>query len=159
MPIIRLVTEIKAPKNIVFDLSRSIDLHVVSTAQTNEEAIAGRTSGLIGDGESVTWRAKHFGVTQLLTSRITVFEKPDYFVDEMVSGTFKSFKHEHIFNEENDVTIMTDIFDYKSPYGVLGRIADSLFLKSYMSNLLVKRNRVVKEFAEDVDKYEKVLSL
>ena len=54
MPKIKLETEINAPQKIVFDLSRSIDLHKISTKETNEEAIAGVTSGLIGENQSVT---------------------------------------------------------------------------------------------------------
>lgn len=148
MPIISLKTHIKASRSIVFDLSRSIDLHKISTEHTNEEAIAGVTSGLIGMGESVTWRAKHFGIYQKLTSRITAFEQPSYFVDEMEKGIFKYFKHEHIFETFGDETIMKDVFDYESPLGMLGKLADRLFLKDYMRRLLEKRNEVIKEFAE-----------
>lgn len=79
MPAIRITTKVNAPIQVVFDLSRSIDLHKISTAHTNEEAIAGKTSGLIGLGESVTWKAKHLGKTRLLTSKITVFERPYFF--------------------------------------------------------------------------------
>ncbi|QNK78212.1 SRPBCC family protein [Winogradskyella sp. PAMC22761] len=145
---IELKTEIKADRNIVFDLSRSIDLHKISTEQTNEEAIAGKTSGLIGMNESVTWRAKHFGIYQKLTSKITEFDRPKHFADEMVKGAFKEFKHEHHFAELNGGTLMTDFFDYESPFGILGKIADNLFLKKYMTELLTERNRIVKEFAE-----------
>ena len=148
MPKIELRTEIRADRNIVFDLSRSIDLHKISTKKTNEQAIAGKTSGLIGINESVTWKAKHFGIYQNLTSKITEFEKPKFFVDEMIKGAFKEFKHEHRFEELNGGTLMTDFFDYKSPYGILGKLADKLFLKKYMTELLTERNRVIKEFAE-----------
>ena len=158
MPRIELRTEIKASKEIVFDLSRSIDLHKISTEHTNETAIAGKTSGLIGMDESVTWRAKHFGIYQKLTSKITEFERPDFFVDEMVKGAFKSFRHEHHFEEFNGGTLMTDYFDYESPLAFLGRIADKLFLKKYMMNLLAERNRIVKEFAE-TDKWKKIISV
>ena len=154
MPRIELQTEIKADRNIVFDLSRSIDLHKISTEQTNEEAIAGKTSGLIGMNESVTWRAKHFGIYQKLTSKITEFERPSMFVDEMVKGAFKSFRHEHHFEDLNGVTLMTDYFNYKSPFGILGKLADKLFLKKYMTDLLAERNRIVKDFAE-TDKWKK----
>lgn len=98
MPILNITTKIKAPIEIVFDLSRSIDLHKISTKHTKEEAIAGKTSGLICKNESVTWRAKHFGIYQTLSSKITAFKKPHYFIDEMQQGIFKSFKHEHIFH-------------------------------------------------------------
>ncbi|WP_439487178.1 SRPBCC family protein [Algoriphagus sp.] len=98
--------------------------------------------------ESVTWRARHFGVYQTLTSRITDFNNPIFFADEMVSGAFRSFRHEHHFIDSEGVTIMTDIFEYRSPMGILGLLADKLFLKKYMTKLLVERNSIVKEFAE-----------
>lgn len=145
---IELRTEIKARKEIVFDLSRSVDLHKISTEHTNEEAIAGKTSGLIGPEEWVTWRAKHFGVYQKLTSKIIEFKRPDFFTDEMVKGAFKSFRHEHHFKEHNGGTLMTDYFDYKSPFGLLGYLADLIFLKRYMKGLLEIRNQTIKEFAE-----------
>ena len=62
MPIVKLVTDIRAPIERVFDLSLSIDMHKASMAGSGETAVAGVTSGLIGLGESVTWRARHFGV-------------------------------------------------------------------------------------------------
>ena len=148
MPVIQLETFIKADQKIVFDLARSIDLHQVSTAHTNERAIAGKISGLIELNEWVTWEAKHFGIVQKLSSKITAMIYPDYFVDEMVSGAFKSFKHQHIFKAKGGETIMTDVFDYVSPYGILGKLADWLFLKQYMRDLLVQRNNVIKEHAE-----------
>lgn len=157
MPRIELRTEIKASKEIVFDLSRSIDLHKISTEHTNETAIAGKTDGLIGLNESVTWRAKHFGVYQKLTSKITEFERPNLFVDEMVNGAFKSFRHEHHFTDIIGGTLMVDYFDYKSPLGVLGKLADKLFLKKYMMDLLEKRNETVKEFAES-DKWKQIVA-
>ena len=157
MPVIRLETRIAAPKARVFDLSRSIDLHKISTEHTNEEAVAGVTAGLIGEHESVTWRARHFGIYQTLTSKITAFQRPEYFVDEMVQGIFKRFKHEHIFKEESGKTLMIDVFDYESPLGILGKIADWLFLQRYMEGLLEKRNETIKAFAES-DRWREVLS-
>lgn len=77
MPKIEFKTKIYADKIVVFDLSRSIDLHKISTRHTNEEAIFGKTSGLIELNESVTWRAKHFGFYQTLTSKITEMKSPD----------------------------------------------------------------------------------
>jgi ligand-binding SRPBCC domain-containing protein len=157
MPVIVLHTYIDAPIDVVFNLSRSIDLHKLSTAHTNEEAIAGKTSGLIGLGESVTWRAQHLGFVQELTSKITAYNAPLYFADEMVKGAFKRFKHEHIFKLEDDVVLMTDRFDYESPFGILGKIANILFLEKYMTNLLITRNAMVKEFAEDEARFRWVL--
>jgi len=148
MPIIYLETFIAAPIEKCFDLARSIDLHMESTKHTGETAIAGKTSGLIELNETVTWRAKHLGIWQTLTSKVTEMERPKYFADEMVQGAFNAFHHEHRFESVADRTKMIDIFDYTSPLGLLGKLADRLFLKSYMKRLLVKRNEVIKRYAE-----------
>lgn len=158
MPAIIIETRIKASVEICFDLSRSIDLHKISTADTNEEAVAGVTNGLLGMGQSVTWEATHFGVRQQLTSKITSFHRPYTFTDEMEKGAFKRFSHKHIFKKvDQNESCMIDVFDYQSPLGILGRLADWLFLKSYMKNLLIKRNQVIKEFAEN-GSYKELLS-
>lgn len=148
MPTIVLYTTINAPIQRCFDIARDIDIHVASTAHTGERAIAGRTSSLIGPGETVTWRAKHFGIWQNLTSKITDFNAPVFFTDEMVSGAFKSFRHEHHFTGDDKQTVMRDVFVFESPFGVLGKLANWLFLKRYMTGLLVTRNKVIKEEAE-----------
>lgn len=156
MPKIELTTEIYSAIGICFDLSRSIDLHKISTKHTNEEAIAGKTSGLINLHETVTWQATHFGIRQKLTSKITGFDRPYYFRDEQVKGAFISFYHEHIFEEHEDKVIMKDVFVYESPFGVLGKLFNQLVLTKYMKKLLVKRNKVIKEFAE-TNKWKEVL--
>ena len=150
MPTIILSTIINASPELVFDLSRSVDLHQVSTAHTNEKVVAGRLTGLIELGESVTWRAKHFGFYQKLTSMITEFDQPNFFTDEMVSGAFESFKHIHKFEAFDNGTLMTDIFLYVSPLGIFGKVADYLFLKRYMKNLLGHRNIIIKQHAEAI---------
>lgn len=133
----------------VFDLSLSIDLHRISTAHTLEEAVAGTTTGLIGLHETVTWKAKHFGKFRLLTTQITEMHRPLFFADEMVWGDFKAFRHEHRFEKAREGTLMTDRFDYTSPYGLIGRLADFLFLKAYMKRLLLVRNETIRDFAEN----------
>ena len=156
MPVIKLLSSINAPAERCFDLSRSIDLHLISTRHTGERAIDGTTSGLISLGETVTWRAKHLGIWQTLTSKITEYKSPHFFVDEQVRGAFESFRHEHHFHQKGSVTTMTDIFDYKSPLGLIGKLADTLFLEQYMTNLLYERNRAIKEYAES-EKWREVL--
>lgn len=148
MPRIEREFLIRAPIEVCFDLARSIDIHMDSTAQTRERAVGGRTSGLIELGESVTWEAVHFGIRQRLTARITEMERPFRFVDEMVSGAFHSFYHVHEFYEVEEGTRMVDIFEYRSPYGWLGVLADQLFVTAYMDRFLTQRNLHIKRVAE-----------
>ena len=158
MPRIEVITEVRAPIAVVFDLSRSIDAHQATQTSHNERAVAGRITGLIEMGEDVTWEATHFGVRQKLTSRIVQMDRPRHFRDSLVRGAFKRFDHDHFFESSSQrITTMRDIFDYTSPLGFLGVIADSLFLTSYMRRLLEERNQIIKRIAESGD-YAKYLS-
>ncbi len=158
MPYIEIITKIRSPNTIVFDLSRSIDAHQATQTSHNERAVAGRVTGLIEMGGDVTWEATHFGVRQKLTNRIVQMDRPRHFRDSLVSGASKRFDHDHFFESTSqDSTTMRDIFDYTSPLGFLGVIADSLFLCSYMRRLLEERNEIIKRIAESGD-YGKYLS-
>ncbi|MDX2268654.1 MAG: SRPBCC family protein [Bryobacter sp.] len=149
MPILQVETRIRASAQACFDASRNIDLHMASTPGSNEKAIGGVTSGLISLHEEVTWDATHFGVRQQLTSRITEFNPPHHFRDTMVRGIFAHFEHDHYFYEQQDgSTLMVDTFDYASPLGALGRLADWLFLKNYLQRFLAQRGRLLKEHLE-----------
>jgi ligand-binding SRPBCC domain-containing protein len=148
VPTIKLKTMIHAPVDRCFDLARSIDLHIEAAGRTQERAVGGRTSGLIGLDETVTWRGKHFGLWHELTVAITAFDPPGYFQDTMTKGAFASMRHEHHFESSAGSTIMQDKFTFQSPLGPLGALADKLILKRYMRGFLTERNRVLKSVAE-----------
>ena len=148
MPHIHITTFIAAPVERVFDLSRSINLHQVSTVSTGEKAIAGVLNGLISLHETVTWQAKHLFKTRQFTSRISAMQSPHFFVDEMVKGDFINFYHEHHFKAAENGSILIDKIKFETPYGIFGKIANRLFLISYLKKFLEKRNAVIKDYAE-----------
>jgi len=151
MSIIKIELTVNAPIERVFDLARCIDLHEATMSKHKEKAIGGVTKGLIEIGESVTWEATHFGIRQKLTSKITAYKRPKHFRDSMVKGAFKHFDHDHFFDQNGEQTLMTNVFDYDSPLGIFGRIADALFLEKYMREILTKRNQIIKKIAESDD--------
>jgi len=148
MPVITLTTVIHAPVEAVFNLARSIDLHQQSMAHTNEKAIAGRRSGLIEKGETVTWQARHLFRTRTLTSAITHMDVPLYFRDVMLKGDFKVMEHDHYFSAIPEGTLMKDVFYFKAPFGILGRMVEWIFLTRYMKRLLEKRNEIIRQCGE-----------
>jgi ligand-binding SRPBCC domain-containing protein len=150
MPVLRLETRISASLESCFDLARDVDAHMRTTARSRERAVAGVTTGLMGAGDTVTWEAVHLGIRQRLTVRITRYERPRLFVDEMVEGAFRRLTHTHEFRAIDEGTLMVDTFDYSSPLGVLGRLADVLFLKRYLLRFLSERARALKDEAERV---------
>lgn len=133
-----IVTDADAGVHELFEISLDIDMHVSSMKQSGERAIAGRTSGIIGLGETVTWRARHFGVWFTMTSKITALDRPSLFVDQQVRGPFKSFVHEHRFEPLGDGCRMTDIITVASP--VLGSVVERMLLVPYLRHLIAKRN-------------------
>jgi ligand-binding SRPBCC domain-containing protein len=157
MASIELETAINAPIDRVFDLSRSIDAHQFSTSSSKEKAISGRTSGLINLGENVEWEARHFGITQRLSVTITEFHRPNHFRDEMINGAFSMMAHDHYFENDNGVTQMRDVFKFKAPLGVLGLLAEKIFLIRYMRNFLIERNKILKFLAEG-DEWKRFLT-
>ncbi len=149
MELIQLETRIAAPAERCFLLSLNIDLHKQSTVQTSEEAIAGVTSGIIGPGERVTWRGRHFGLMLTHETLISQYDRPNHFQDIMLRGMFRSFEHDHFFDTlEDGTTLMRDELRFAAPLGPLGRIADVLFLQSYLSRFLAQRNDLIRTIAE-----------
>ncbi len=154
---IHLTTLINAPAERVFDLSRSVNLHRIASSNTYEKAIAGVTTGLINENETVTWQAKHLYKVRKFTTKITSMEFPHHFTVQMVHGDFKSFRHEHYFKPINNGTFLIDVIEFETPYGVIGQLAEKLFLTSYLHKLLLYRNEVIKQYAE-TSKWKAILN-
>jgi len=150
MPQIIVKTEIKAKIDICFDLARDIGFYYNSLKKITEIPVSGKTSGLVELNDRVTWETFHLNLMQHITLEVTEFIKPFLFVDEMVKGKFKSYRHEHIFEDLNDKTIMTDKFYFKSSYGIFGKLLDSLFFKRHFKKLIESRNVALKQKAEEL---------
>jgi ligand-binding SRPBCC domain-containing protein len=146
-----LSTGISAPPGRVFDVSLEVEVHTASMANSGERAISGVTSGRMKLGDIVTWQARHFGLRWRMTSRISAYEPPGYFVDEQVKGPFKHWRHAHHFEPDgNGGTIMRDIVDFAAPLGPLGTVAEHAVLNWYMPRLIRLRNEHVRAAAEAI---------
>lgn len=66
----------------------------------------------------------------------------------MVKGAFRSFVHDHIFEGGPSGTVMTDRLTFESPFGLLGRAFNAVFLTGYLRRLLADRAAVIKAAAE-----------
>ena len=148
MPTLIIETKIQAPVELCFDLARDIEIHCLTAAHTQEQVVAGKTSGLLELGDCVTFEAVHFGVRQRLSARIVEYNRPQKFIDKMTGGAFKTLKHVHEFEPIDDGTLMRDTLEWESPLGVLGKAADRLFVERHMRNFLLERNRELKRIAE-----------
>ena len=148
MPVISLVTEIHAPTEHCFDSCRDLETHTRTVAYTKERLVGDKREGLAELGDVLVFEAVHFGIRQRLTSKITEVVRPTLFADVALSGAFRSLHHRHEFTAVPGGTLMRDRLEWTSPLGILGRIADALFLKRHMLRFLVTRNRNLKAIIE-----------
>jgi ligand-binding SRPBCC domain-containing protein len=140
---------IAAPPAHVFDLSLDVDEHLASMAASGERAIAGVTSGRIGLGQDVTWRATHLHVLFTMTSRITELERPHRFVDEQVRGPFRRWRHEHVFEPGPEGTRMVDRVEFDAPLGPIGWAVERLLLDRCLRALISDRAAHLRRRAEE----------
>jgi len=143
---LHLTTSIAAPADLCCALVLNVD--VQRSLGEGMDAVAGVTSGSLGLGDTVTWRARHFGIVWHMTSEIVAIERPKCFRDEMQRAPFAYWRHLHEFVQLRDGTVMTDDIVFAPPLGTAGRIADTLVLGTYMRRLLSRRNRDLKLLAE-----------
>ena len=151
MPAVRIETIICAPIELCFDLARDVEAHVRTSSFSQERVVPpGRTEGLLDLGDTVTFEGRHFGIRQRLTATIVELERPHRFVDEMRQGAFRSLRHVHQFHRVEGGTNMVDLIAWESPFGLIGRVADLLFLRRHMRSFIIRKQQELKRMAEQI---------
>ena len=149
MPIIVIETTIHAPVELCFDLARDVGVHAESAAFSSERIVEpGRTKGVLERGDLVAFEGRHFGIRQRFVARITELDRPIRFVDEMVHGAFKRLRHIHEFERTGNTTLMRDIIEWQAPFGLIGMLADKLFVRRHMAWFVSTKQRALKQIAE-----------
>jgi ligand-binding SRPBCC domain-containing protein len=144
---IELTTLIAAPLERCFDLSLSVDVHLESTAHTEERVVAGPMSGVLALGDEITWEARHLGRRRRLAMRVSAYDRPRMFRDELVRGPLRKLVHDHFFERLAQGTEMRDVLEFESGF----RLLDALVLARHFRRLLVRRNETIKRLAESAD--------
>ncbi len=149
MPLIRATTLIHALIEPCFRASLSIDVEAAAEPGQKLRAVAGVTSGIIGLGETVTWRMRQYGLWITHTTLISEHQPPTYFQDRMLRGLFASFVHDHYFRAISPTeTEMRDDLRFRMPLSLGGPITDLLFVRRRMATMLAKRNATIKRVVQ-----------
>ena len=143
---IHLTTAIEAPLEACFDVCLNVDIQL--SLDRGMRAVDGVESGPLRLGDTVTWRARHFGVAWRMTSEIIKVDRPHSFTDQMRRGPFADWRHTHTFQSTETGTRMLDDVEYHAPLGPLGRLFDAAILERYLIGLLRSRNRALKGAAK-----------
>ena len=135
---------IPAPIERVFALSLDVGVHVESMAAHDERIVAGTGAetgaGRMGEGDTVTWDARHFGIRFRMTSLVFDVDEPRAFSDRQIRGPFAAFRHVHTFDVVPAGTLMRDEIEFRSPFGPLGRLVDALVMRRHLILLIQQRN-------------------
>lgn len=84
-------------------------------------------------------------------TEITQVKDKSFFIDEQRMGPYKMWHHQHLFEEQNDGVLMTDIVTYIPPFGIVGNIANAVFIKKQLRNIFDYRYKVMDEKFNEQD--------
>jgi ligand-binding SRPBCC domain-containing protein len=148
MVTIKLNTWVNAPEERCFLLATSIEFHIASARPMKEKPVSGVTSGLLREGDTVKWSARHFMLRLTHTSLVEVSRPFSHFREVMIAGIFARYEHEHFFAAMDDGTRVRDELKFAARFGPLGRMMERLVMRRYMTSLLKRRNAALKHAAE-----------
>jgi ligand-binding SRPBCC domain-containing protein len=95
-------------------------------------------------GQIISYKVRPLpGYSVRWVTEITHVSEPHYFVDEQRAGPYKMWHHEHRFEEIQGGVRMTDEVTYALPFGILGWIARSIFVKNELEKIFNHRNMVL----------------
>ncbi len=126
-----------SPKNLAKITPEYMGFHILS----NEADIAKMYAGQIIE-YYVTPVA---GIKMHWVTEITHVEHLHYFVDEQRFGPYKLWHHKHFLKEVEGGVEMIDIVHYKIPFGFLGKIANTLFIKKKLNEIFNHRFKTLEK--------------
>jgi ligand-binding SRPBCC domain-containing protein len=126
------------PENLVKITPASLDFKI--TSELNGEEIY--------TGQLITYKVRPLlGIGLIWVSEITHVERHKLFVDEQRKGPYKMWHHEHHFKPVNGSTEITDIVQYKLPFGILGNLGLPIVEKQLEGIFSYRRRKVEEMFS------------
>ncbi len=124
--------------------SSPVNLKKITPAYMGFEITSDLGDGKMYPGQIITYVVTPvLGIPMSWTTEITHVLDKKYFVDEQRFGPYSFWHHQHWFSIVEGGVEMTDIVNYGLPLGFLGRIANSLFVKSKLQEIFHYREKVV----------------
>lgn len=131
------------PNNLKLITPPSLGLEI--TSEINSE---------IYEGMIITYNVKPFpGIITTWVTEITHVNKPYYFIDEQRIGPYKLWHHQHFFKKNGSGIITEDLIHYAVPFGPLGNLLNSIYIRNNLDNIFNYRNEVLNNiFNNKVDR-------
>jgi ligand-binding SRPBCC domain-containing protein len=85
------------------------------------------------------------GIPLKWCTEITHVSENHYFVDEQRFGPYAFWHHQHRFTAIDEGVLMEDILHYKVPFGFIGDIVNSLFVRNEVNGIFKYRKKILEE--------------
>lgn len=96
------------------------------------------------EGMIITYDVTPFrGFTTTWVTEITHINKPYYFIDEQRIGPYRLWHHQHFFSENDKGIIAKDLINYALPYGLLGNLLNSIYIRNNLDTIFNYRNEAL----------------
>lgn len=131
-----------SPKNLARITPKALNFKVL----TNTD------DGDIYPGMEINYKVSPvMGIPLKWKTVITQVDPQKSFTDFQEKGPYKYWHHFHEFEMNNDGVLMKDTVDYELPFGVLGRLAHRLFVKSKLEEIFSYRYKVLEDLFNKKD--------
>ena len=102
------------------------------------------------EGALIDYTVNIFGFPIRWRTLITDYKPTNMFVDQQLKGPYSMWHHTHLFERLNDEeTLIKDIVIYAVPFGIIGKLVHSLYIKSDLNAIFDFRSRKIREIFND----------
>ena len=134
---LKTIQTIPAPLEKVWQFfSSPANLKDITPGNLGFKVISSHHGEKIYAGQIIEYKVSPvLGIPLYWMTEITYMEEGKYFVDEQRFGPYSLWHHQHHFKAIDGGVEMTDIVHYKVPFGILGDIAQRLFVKQQLKSI------------------------
>ena len=147
MKLYQLKTKQKLPISVdkAWDFfSNPKNLKEITPKEMNFRILSGADKSIFA-GQIIQYKVTPIlGISTKWVTEITHVKDKEYFVDEQRFGPYSLWHHKHFIKEIDGGIEMEDIVDYKIPFGFLGQIAHSLFIKKKLRQIFNYREKKIR---------------
>lgn len=136
---------IQADLDTVWDFfSSPRNLNEITPEFMNFEILEVTGSEKMFSGQLIKYKVSPFPFFRVKwVTEITDVNPKTQFADNQKKGPFRLWHHEHKFTKQAGGVLMEDHVSYAAPFGFLGRIANSLFIKKQVNQIFEYRRKKV----------------
>jgi ligand-binding SRPBCC domain-containing protein len=126
-----------SPLNLAKITPKEMNFAVTSDFNTDTKIYAGMI---------ITYKVSPvFGIKMNWMTEITHVKDGEYFVDEQRFGPYALWHHQHHFKAIKGGVLMTDILNYAIPYGIIGRLVNTILVDKQIKKIFSYREKAINE--------------